>query len=97
MVDYVTSTSAEKKHNKRSGKIPGKDIILDRVGIEPRPDSVDRKERLGDFEADTIRSAKRQRYLVSFVDSKTKLTRLRLVSSAIAVLTSNAIVHLLAP
>jgi hypothetical protein len=46
MVDYVTSTSAEKKHNKRSGKIPGRGIIPDRIGIEQRLDIVEKKNEL---------------------------------------------------
>lgn len=86
-----------KKYNKRSGKQAGRGLILGRIGIEERPVIVERKERVGDFEVDTIVGAQHHGAIVSLVDRKTKLTLLRLLPKATASETSKAIIELLEP
>jgi transposase, IS30 family len=43
-----------KKYNKRSGKLAGRGMIQNRVGIECRPEIVNQKLRIGDVEQDTV-------------------------------------------
>lgn len=86
-----------KKYNKRSGKQAGRGLIPGRIGIEARPAIVERKERVGDFEVDTIIGAQHRGAIVSLVDRKTKLTFLKLLPKATASETSNAIIELLEP
>lgn len=86
-----------KKYNKRQNKSAGRGLIPNRVGIEHRPAIVEQKERVGDFEIDTIIGAKHQGAIVSLVDRKTKLTRLGLLSRYTAEETKDAIIKLLTP
>jgi len=43
-----------RKYRKRGLAKDTRGIIKDRIGIEQRPEIVDKKERIGDFEIDTI-------------------------------------------
>lgn len=86
-----------KKYNKRSGKLAGRGLIPNRVGIESRPKEVDAKIRVGDFEGDTIVGASHQGAIVSLVERKTKITFLRLTGSTKADETSKAMIDALSP
>ena len=86
-----------KKNYKRSYKNSGRGQIRNRIGIEERPAIVDLKERIGDFEVDTIVGAHHRGAILSLVDRKSKLTFLSLLSRADAQTTSNAIIDELAP
>lgn len=86
-----------KKYNKRLGKNAGRGLIPNRVGIEKRPMIVDQKQRVGDFEMDTIIGARHQGAILSLVDRKTKLTRLTLLDRPTAEQTKNAAITSLAP
>ena len=44
----------QKKYRKRYGSKSSRGQIPDKVSIEQRPDIVDNKERVGDFESDLI-------------------------------------------
>ena len=68
-----------KKYNKRSGKKAGRGLIPNRVDIDQRPEIVEKKERFGDFELDTIVGANHQGAIVSIVDRASKYTYLDLV------------------
>jgi len=81
-----------KKYNKRGSKLAGRGLIPGRIGIECRPEVVTRKERVGDFEADTIVGVKHRGAIVSLVERKTKVTRLVLIPKAGAEETHNAMV-----
>lgn len=86
-----------KKYNKRSSKSAGRGLIPNRIGIEQRPAIVEAKERVGDFEIDTIVGAQHQGAIVSLVDRRTKFTKLGLLARATAQETKDAIVKLLDP
>lgn len=86
-----------KKYNKRRNKCAGRGLIPNRVGIENRPAIVEQKERVGDFEIDTIIGSKHKGAIVSLVDRKTKLTRLGLLSRPAAEETRDSIIELLSP
>lgn len=78
-----------KKYNKRDSKLAGRGLISGRIGIECRPEVVARRERVGDFEADTIVGVKHRGAIVSLVEHKAKITRLVLIPKAGAEETHN--------
>ena len=86
-----------KKYTKRANKKAGRGLIPNRVGIEYRPDIVEQKKRVGDFEGDTIIGAGHRGAIVSIVDRKTKLTKLRLINGARAEETALAMIESLRP
>ena len=69
-----------KKYNKRRSNKAGRGCIPNRVGIESRPEIVEKKCRLGDWELDTIIGKGHQGAIVSIVDRASKLTKLAKVS-----------------
>jgi len=86
-----------KKYGKRGSKLAGRGLIPGRIGIEHRPEVVNAKLRVGDFEGDTIVGVGHKGAIVSLVDRVTKITRLELISRASADETHEAIVKALAP
>src|SRR5579871_3722563 len=81
---YKNLRHSGKKYNKRSGKKAGRGLIPNRVDIDQRPEIVEKKERFGDFELDTIVGAHHQGAIVSIVDRASKYTYLRLVPQGTA-------------
>ena len=65
-----------KKYNKRSKGTAGRGCIPNRIDIKERPQIVEEKVRVGDWELDTIIGAQHQGAIVSMVDRATKLTKL---------------------
>jgi IS30 family transposase len=61
------------KPRRRSGAKDRRGQIAGRVSIEERPKIVEDKNRVGDWEGDTIESAGKNAYIAAFVDRKTKL------------------------
>ncbi len=66
----------QKKRRKRYGSRDWRGKLPNRVGIEARPAVVDQRERLGDWELDTL-IGKGQPALVSMVERRSKYTVLR--------------------
>lgn len=80
-----------KKYNKRgSGKTAGRGLIPNRVDIDKRPEIVEEKSRIGDWEGDTIIGAQHQGAIVSYVDRHSKFTVLKLVDRKTADLVTQA-------
>ena len=71
------------------GKVP------DRVGIEERPAIVDAKERIGDWEADTIVGKDQKSALVVLTERKTKLTLMRKILGFKAETTAQTVIGML--
>lgn len=65
-----------KKKRKRYGKRDFRGKIPHRVGIEKRPQIVETKRRLGDWEADTLIGKHHRGAVVSLVERKSQFTRL---------------------
>lgn len=63
-----------RKYRKRGNAKDTRGIIKDRVGIEKRPDIVDKKERLGDLEIDTIIGQNHKGALVTIIDRVSSMT-----------------------
>jgi IS30 family transposase len=66
----------QKVRRKRYGQRDRRGQLPARRSIEERPAVVDSRERLGDWEADTIIGGNHQQAIVSLVEHKSKLTRL---------------------
>jgi IS30 family transposase len=69
-----------KQRRKRYGTYSRRGHIPDRVLIDQRPQVVEHKARLGDWEADTIIGQRHRQAIVSLVERKSKLTRLAKVA-----------------
>ena len=73
------------------GKLPN------RVSIEERPEVVEQRERLGDWEVDTLVGKGQRGALVSLVERKSRFTLMRPVDQRLADLVSQAMISLLRP
>lgn len=87
----------QKKRRKRYGSHDRRGKLVDRVSIELRPDVVDGRSRLGDWEADTVIGKKSPYALVTLVERKSRFTLVKKINRRTAEATSNAVVQLLKP
>lgn len=85
-----------KPYKKRTGSPEIRGQIIGRVSIDERPSIVDRKERLGDWEADTIIGKGHKGVLVTLADRVSKKTLIAAVPSKQAEVVKGAIIELLA-
>jgi IS30 family transposase len=86
-----------KKYNKRKGKNAGRGLIPNRIDISERPKIVERKSRVGDWEADTIVGSEHKGAILSLVERKSKYTLLHKLDAATAANTAAAIVAKMRP
>jgi len=88
------------KHGRRRRKwgnyYDSRGILTDRVGIEQRPEVVDKRIRLGDLEADFMMGKAHKSALLVITDRATLLTRLKKVDTRKADHTEVAIEQMLA-
>jgi IS30 family transposase len=84
-----------KRRRKRRNSRDTRGKIKNRVGIESRPDIVERKIRIGDWEGDTIVGKNHKGALVTLVDRKSKLTLIERVDSYTAETVEQAIITLM--
>lgn len=82
-----------KRYNKRAGKNAGRGLIPNRIDISERPAIVDHKTRVGDWEGDTVVSARHKGGILTLVERKTKLTKIARLPRATSVTTSKAAVR----
>jgi IS30 family transposase len=92
-----THLRCQKKRRKRYGKRDYRGKLPNRVSIEERPAIVEQRERLGDWEADTLIGKGHHGALVSLVERKSRFTLLRPVDQRLAHLVSQAMITLLTP
>jgi IS30 family transposase len=92
---YTCLRRRGKKYNKRGSKNAGRGLIPNRIDISERPDIVDQKTRIGDWELDTIIGKNHIGALVSAVDRKSKFTKLMLVLNKTARQVTDALVSML--
>ena len=85
----------KKKRRKRYGSKERRGQIPNRVSIEQRPPEVETRERIGDWEADTIVGKGHRMALVTLVDRKTRFTLIRKVERYTALLVKQAMIDLL--
>jgi len=87
----------QKKRRKRTGDYDRRGKIPNQVSIEARPEIVEQRERIGDWEGDTIIGAGRQGAIVTLVERKSRFTLLKQVANRTAAVVENAILDLLMP
>ena len=88
---------SQKKRRKRYGKQDRRGTIPDRVSIDQRPQIVDRKSRIGDWEIDTVSGKRHKGVLIVAVERKSKQTFIDWSPHKRADLVSNAIIKMLKP
>lgn len=86
-----------KKYNKRGKKKAGRGCIPGRIDIDERPDIVEEKKRLGDWELDTIIGCRQSGAIVSMVERTSKYTKLGKTSKKTAKEVEDALVEKLEP
>jgi len=86
-----------KKRKKRYGKQDYRGQIKNRISIDERPKVVDKKERIGDWEIDTIIGKNHKGVLISAVERKTQFSCIRFVPKKKAQLVAKTIIDMLNP
>lgn len=86
-----------KRRKKRYGSADRRGQIKNRVFIDERPKIVDKKQRLGDWEGDTIIGKKQQKAIVTLVDRASKLTLIGKVATKHSKIVSDIIIDLISP
>lgn len=81
-----------KKRRKRYGTKDRRGKIKDRVDIDQRPKIVDAKERIGDWEGDTIVGGERKGAVVTLVERKSKYLLMEKVEKADSETVADAVV-----
>jgi len=85
-----------KKRRKRYGSYEKRGQIPNRVSIDERPQIVEERSRLGDWEADTIIGKRKQGAIVTLVDRQSRYLRMSLVAQRTKKAIQEAIIALLA-
>ena len=88
---------SQKKQRKRYSGYLRRGQIPNRTSIDERPQIVASKRRFGDWEVDTIVGARHQGGILCAVERKSKLTRLRKLTSKAAAEMKDKTIELLAP
>ena len=86
-----------KKYQKRSNGKTSRGQIKNRVSIDERPDIVDRKARVGDWEIDTVIGKGHKGALVTLVERKTLYTLAAQVDSKHAEPVTKTVINMLTP
>jgi IS30 family transposase len=95
--DLHTHLRCQKKRRKRYGTYDRRDQIANRKSIDQRPAVVATKQRLGDWEIDTIIGKNHKQAIVSLVERQSKLTRLAKVERKTDEAVKAALIKLLKP
>ena len=87
----------QKKRRKRYGSYDRRGKLPNRVSIDERPGIVDRRQRIGDWEVDTIIGKGRRQAIVTLTERKSRFALLRKVDRRKAELVGEAVIDLLRP
>ena len=82
----------QKKRRKRSGKYDHRGIIPNRKSIDERPDVVEQRQRLGDWEGDLIIGKNHQGAALTLVERKSRFTLIRKVEGKQAMPVAKAMI-----
>jgi len=85
----------QKKRRKRYGSYDRRGKLKNRVSIDERPAIVDTRQRLGDWEVDTIIGKGHRHAIVSLTERKSRLALLRKVEHKTAQDVADAVIELL--
>lgn len=86
-----THLRCQKKRRKRYGSYSKRGQLVNQVSIDERPAIVDQKSRIGDWEVDTVIGKGHHQAIVSMVERKSKLLRMRKIDQKTGTLTRQAI------
>lgn len=87
----------QKKRRKRYGGYDRRGILPNRRSIEERPEIVDQRQRIGDWEVDTMIGKGHRQAIVTLTERKSRFSLLRKVKRRKANLVSAAVIDLLQP
>jgi len=87
----------QNKRRKRYGSYDRRGKLPNRVGIDERPEIVDRRQRIGDWEVDTIIGKGHRQAIVTLTERKSRFALLRKVDRRKAELVGQAVIDLLQP
>jgi IS30 family transposase len=91
--DLYHHVRCKKKRRKRYGSYDRRGILPNRVSIDQRPGEVNTRQRLGDWEVDTIIGKRHKQAIVTLVERKSRLVLLRKVQERSAGAVTEAITH----
>lgn len=94
---YKHLRRSNRKRRKRYGSRNLRGQIIGRVSIDLRPTIVDNKERIGDWEIDTVIGKNHKGALLTIVERKSKYTLIRRLPYKRSRLVSDATIDLLTP
>ena len=95
--DLFRHLRCQKKRRKRYGSYDRRGTLKNRVSIDERPPIVDTRQRLGDWEMDTIIGKGHYQALVSLTERKSRFALLRKVERKTAQAVADAVIDLLKP
>ena len=87
----------QKERRKRYGGYDRRGQLPNRRSIEERPEIVDRRQRIGDWEVDTMIGKRHRQAIVTLTERKSRFALLRKVEQRKAYLVSAAVIDLLQP
>jgi IS30 family transposase len=87
----------QQKRRKRYGSYDRRGRLKNRVSIDDRPSIVDTRQRLGDWEVDTIIGKGHHQAIVSLTERKSRLALVRKVDRKTANAVADAVIDLLKP
>ena len=88
---------AKKSYRKRYGSKSKRGQIPDRISIDNRPEIVNTRMRIGDWEADTMIGKDRKGAMLTLVDRKSRFLRIALLERRLASHVKMHMVNMLAP
>jgi IS30 family transposase len=91
---YQNLRHSRRKRKKRYGSHERRGQIPNRVAIDKRPEIVDTRRRIGDWEADTIIGRNHKGAMVTLVERKSKYTLIRRINRKTSLLLNNAVSEL---
>ena len=94
---YKHLRQSNKKRKKQYGSRDKRGQIRNRISIDDRPEIVEQKTRIGDWEIDTVIGKNHQGALVTIVDRVSKFTLIKKVDSKHAEVVTKATITLLKP
>lgn len=95
--DLYKHLRCQKKRRKRHGSRDRRGKLPNRRSIEERPEIVDQRQRIEDWEVDTMVGKGHQQALVTLTERKSRLALLRKVDRRTAELVGEAVIALLQP
>ena len=94
---YTYLRHKNKKYHSRSNNYMARGTIIDRIMIDKRPKIVEKKNRIGDLEIDTVIGKDYKGALVTVVDRKSKFVLIKNVPSKEAQVVTDALIEMIQP